>query len=115
MGALPAAACPFVACAVLLLLAFALPRAQKHAEPVPLTLDGWLPHYCTLHRCFAALPLACVECVLLSQRMPTKRQLLCPVAIFVLPQVFKSRHADMPDLAVPDWAADADEFVALHR
>ncbi|WIA22803.1 hypothetical protein OEZ86_009755 [Tetradesmus obliquus] len=31
------------------------------------------------------------------------------------PKVFQSLHPDMPDLAVPAWAADAAEFVALHR
>jgi hypothetical protein len=41
--------------------------------------------------------------------------ILSSPAVVFLAQVFQSRHADMPDLAVPDWAADADEFVRLHR
>ena len=31
------------------------------------------------------------------------------------PQVFVSLHADMADMAVPDWAAGPADFVRRHR
>jgi hypothetical protein len=63
-----------------------------------------------------SLLLTRVQCVSPSlQRMRDKRQPLFCCDAIVLPQVFKSCHAEMPDLAVPEWAADAEEFVTLHR
>ena len=39
----------------------------------------------------------------------------CIPEFYADPTIFKSIHADLPDLGVPEWATSPDEFVRLHR
>jgi hypothetical protein len=38
----------------------------------------------------------------------------CIPEFFTDPSIFMSRHPDMPNLAVPDWASSPEEFIRMH-
>ncbi|GAX76692.1 hypothetical protein CEUSTIGMA_g4138.t1 [Chlamydomonas eustigma] len=39
----------------------------------------------------------------------------CIPELYCCPEVFRSQHPDLPDLGVPAWAKDPEQFIAVHR
>ncbi|KAF9174116.1 WD repeat-containing protein 81 [Mortierella sp. AD010] len=109
-------------------------RLNKGDEQLDVTFDGPIPHHITdilsdiTYYVYMArqipIPVLCqfVRSKYEANEYPSSIRRLyewtpdeCIPEFYTDPSIFKSIHADMPDLALPAWAETPEDFIRIHR
>ncbi|KAG0015463.1 WD repeat-containing protein 81 [Podila clonocystis] len=109
-------------------------RLNKGDEQLDVTFDGPVPHHITdilsdiTYYVYMArqipIPVLCqfVRSKYEANEYPSSIRRLyewtpdeCIPEFYTDPSIFKSIHADMPDMALPRWAKTSDDFIRIHR
>ncbi|KAI7824731.1 hypothetical protein BC939DRAFT_140564 [Gamsiella multidivaricata] len=109
-------------------------RLNKGDEQLDVTFDGPIPHHITdilsdiTYYVYMArqipIPVLCqfVRSKYEANEYPSSIQRLyewtpdeCIPEFYTDPNIFKSIHADMPDMALPAWAKTPEDFICAHR
>ncbi|KAF9390624.1 hypothetical protein CPC16_004938 [Podila verticillata] len=109
-------------------------RLNKGDEQLDVTFDGPVPHHITdilsdiTYYVYMArqipIPVLCqfVRSKYEANEYPSSIRRLyewtpdeCIPEFYTEPSIFKSIHADMPDMALPKWAKTSDDFIRIHR
>ncbi|KAF9951307.1 hypothetical protein BGZ70_001039 [Mortierella alpina] len=109
-------------------------RLNKGDEQLDVTFDGPIPHHITdilsdiTYYVYMArqisIPVLCqfVRSTYEANEYPSSIERLyewtpdeCIPEFYTDPRIFKSIHADMPDMALPRWAKTPEDFIRIHR
>ncbi|KAF9114439.1 hypothetical protein BGX27_010826 [Mortierella sp. AM989] len=109
-------------------------RLNKGDEQLDVTFDGPIPHHITdilsdiTYYVYMArqipIPVLCqfVRSKYEANEYPSSIRRLyewtpdeCIPEFYTDPNIFKSIHADMPDMALPAWAKTPEDFIRIHR
>ncbi|CAO3568262.1 unnamed protein product [Mortierella alpina] len=109
-------------------------RLNKGDEQLDVTFDGPIPHHITdilsdiTYYVYMArripIPVLCqfVRSTYEANEYPSSIERLyewtpdeCIPEFYTDPSIFRSIHADMPDMALPRWAKTAEDFIWIHR
>ncbi|KAF9438628.1 WD repeat-containing protein 81 [Entomortierella beljakovae] len=109
-------------------------RLNKGDEQLDFTFEGPIPHHITdilsdiTYYVYMArqipIPVLCqfVRSKYEANEYPSSIRRLyewtpdeCIPEFYTDPNIFKSIHADMPDMALPVWAKSPEEFIRIHR
>jgi hypothetical protein len=109
-------------------------RLNKGDEQLDVTFDGPIPHHITdilsdiTYYVYKArqipIPVLCqfVRSKYEANEYPSSIRRLyewtpdeCIPEFYTDPNIFKSMHSDMPDMALPQWAETPEDFIRIHR
>ncbi|KAF9949169.1 hypothetical protein BGZ72_008997 [Mortierella alpina] len=109
-------------------------RLNKGDEQLDVTFDGPVPHHITdilsdiTYYVYMArqipIPVLCqfVRSTYEANEYPSSIERLydwtpdeCIPEFYTDPNIFRSIHADMPDMALPRWANSPEDFIRIHR
>ncbi|KAF9904323.1 hypothetical protein EC991_002829 [Linnemannia zychae] len=109
-------------------------RLNKGDEQLDVTFDGPIPHHITdilsdiTYYVYMArqipIPVLCqfVRSKYEANEYPSSIRRLyewtpdeCIPEFYTDPMIFKSIHADMPDMSLPQWANTPEDFIRIHR